>query len=156
MEAPTLLVADSTHRPILLPLVRSYHEFERVQMSDADRALAVAPLLEPGNSLGRVWLIRWRGDWIGYVAVCFGYSIEFAGRDAFIDEFFLRAGARGHGVGSRVLEQVMDLTGELGISALHLEVAAGNHRARSLYAKLGFESRDRFHLMSWRRRRGDA
>jgi ribosomal protein S18 acetylase RimI-like enzyme len=36
----------------------------------------------------------------------------------------------------------------LGVKGLHLEVARDNQRTKLLYAKHGFESRDRYHMMS--------
>lgn len=144
--------ADASRLDALLPLVRGYHEFEHVQMSDAHRAAAVAPLLEPDSPLGCVWLIHAAeeagGEAVGYVALCFGYSIEFRGRDAFVDEFFLVESARGQGLGSRVLERVKAEARALGIAALHLEVARDNARARRLYEKWGFGAREQFTLMS--------
>lgn len=145
---PELLLADASQLAALLPLVRGYHEFEHVTMSDAERAAAVAPLLQPDFGLGRIWLLRSGGEIVGYVALTFGYSIEFRGRDAFIDELFLVEKARGQGIGSTVLEFVKREAAALGIVALHLEVARDNRRARRLYERWGFEPREQFHLMS--------
>jgi len=88
------------------------------------------------------------GTGVGYIALCFGYSIEFAGRDAFLDEFFVTEPHRGRGIGRRVLGLVIEEAGRLGVRCLHLEVARANHWAQRLYSSAGFESRDRFHLMS--------
>ena len=41
-----LEMADESHLAALLPLVRAYHEFEQVAMSDAQRAQALRPLLQ--------------------------------------------------------------------------------------------------------------
>ncbi|MDX1379779.1 MAG: GNAT family N-acetyltransferase [Xanthomonadales bacterium] len=151
-EAFRLERADASRLDALLPLVRGYHEFEHVHMSDADRAAAIAPLLEPDSPLGCIWLIHSAGGAagaaVGYVALCFGYSIEFRGRDSFVDEFFLVESARGRGLGSRVLDRVKTEARALGIAALHLEVARDNARARKLYEKWGFGAREQFTLMS--------
>lgn len=140
--------AGQGDRNVLLPLVRAYHEFDHVAMSDAQRDAAVGPLLESDSPWGRIWLIRTQQATAGYVALCFGYSIEFRGRDAFIDELFVIEAFRGQGVGGAVLERVKTEAEALGIRALHLEVARDNERARRLYEKGGFRSRTRFHLMS--------
>src|SRR5690242_1648322 len=53
-------------------------------------------------SLGRVWLLLSDDPEqasAGYMVVCFGYSLEFGGRDAFIDELFVVAEHRGRGIG---------------------------------------------------------
>ena len=59
---------------------------------------------------------------IGYIAVCYSYSIEFGGRDAFIDEFYIAAAERGKGIGGRVLKEIATLLQMRGVVAVHLEV----------------------------------
>lgn len=142
-----LKIADVTDVEVLLPLVRQYHQFEQINMSDVERIKAFTPLLN-GNSLGQIWLILSSEKVVGYIALCFGYSIEFGGRDAFVDEFFIEATARGQGLGRKVLEAIKAEASRLRVIALHLEVARTNQRAKELYANLGFETRERFHLMS--------
>lgn len=142
MEARQADLAD------LLPLIRAYHEFEGVVMSDLQRAHAVAPLLVPDSAAGRLWLFRVDGQLVGYAALCFGYSIEFGGQDAFVDELFIAEPFRARGLGSSALESLIAEARVLGLSALHLEVACGNDRAQRLYERCGFRARDRFQLMS--------
>ena len=137
---------------VLLLLVRQYHEFEGIDMSDEDRVRALKPLLGD-STLGRILLIRVAGEVVGYLALCWGYSIEFGGRDAFIDEFFVIEPARRQGVGRAALRAAQASAKDLGILALHLEVAHDNTRARRFYESCDFTRRDRFHLMSWRTRR---
>lgn len=143
-----LQVADESHLQLVLPLVRDYHAFEKVEMTDADRVGALMPLLDAGAQLGRIWLVRSGDAVIGYGALCFGYSIEFRGRDAFVDELFIAEGWRGRGLGSRVVNRLKAEARALGIVALHLEVARTNDRARQMYEKWGFLARERYHLMS--------
>jgi len=131
----------------LLPLVAAYHAFEGIELPAETRKLSVATLLND-RRLGEVWQIRKSGRLIGYIALTFGYSIEFSGRDAFIDEFYIEPGGRGGGTGTEVLRQVKTLMSDRGVSALHLEVDRTNERARSLYGRLGFSSREKYHLMS--------
>lgn len=133
----------------LLPLVRAYHEFESVELDDGTRERVLRPLLGE-SSLGRIWLVSTAGQIVGYVALCFGYSIEFGGRDAFVDELFITEAHRGKGIGRAVLSHVESEAAALGIRALHLEVARTNSRARRLYAATGFRARERFFLMSHR------
>lgn len=132
----------------LLILVRAYHDFERIEHTDESRRAALLPLLAGDSPPGRVWLISGSGQTVGYVAVCFGYSIEFGGHDAFIDELYIVESARGKGIGTAVLERVKSEAARLGVRVLHLEVGLDNQRAKRLYLRAGFESRDRFHLMS--------
>jgi GNAT superfamily N-acetyltransferase len=143
-----LQIADESHLQLLLPLVRDYHAFEKVDMTDAERVGALTPLLHAHSGLGKIWLVRSRGAVVGYGALCFGYSIEFRGRDAFIDELFIAESWRGRGLGSRVVNLLKAEARALGAVALHLEVARTNDRARQMYEKWGFVARSRYHLMS--------
>lgn len=150
MDSPRFQVANDFHVAALLPLVRAYHEFEQIGLSEQQRRDAVLPLLGLDSQAGRIWLIFTSQKVVGYVALCFGYSIEFGGRDAFIDELFLVESARGQGIGKQVLDFVIRQATSLNIAALHLEVAHTNDRAKRLYSQAGFSARDRYHLMTFK------
>lgn len=143
-----LITATLADIDLLLPLVRAYHEFEEIVVSDEHRRQAIEPLLATDAALGRIWLVSVAERTVGYIALCLGYSIEFGGRDAFVDEFFLKESARGQGIGSEVLEAVKGEAARLAVCVLHLEVGIDNERARRLYAKAGFQARDQYHLLS--------
>ncbi|MCP4369735.1 MAG: GNAT family N-acetyltransferase [Deltaproteobacteria bacterium] len=107
-------------------------------------------------SLGRAWLIYDAHEPIGYVILTLGYSLEYHGRDAFVDELFIKAGHRGQGVGRKVMQFVEAEAGKLGINALHLEVEYANKRAQALYHKMGFEDHKRYLLTKWLEKEGDT
>jgi protein-L-isoaspartate(D-aspartate) O-methyltransferase len=96
-----------------------------------------------GEPLARAWLLREQGEAIGYVVVTLGFSIEYGGRDGFIDELYLVPAARGRGLGRKLLDFALARAGELGIGTLHLEVETGNARATRLYHAAGFEETGR-------------
>jgi GNAT superfamily N-acetyltransferase len=103
-------------------------------------ARALERLLED-PALGRVYLIEHDGTEVGYVAICFGFSLEFQGRDGFVDEIFVVPEARRKGIARAALEHAIELSGRLGVRALHLEAAKGNAHLLRLYASLGFRER---------------
>ena len=130
---------------VLLALMQEYYAhdhlaFRREQASDALGALLASP------ALGEVWLIEIAGQAIGYLALTFGFSLECGGRDAFIDELFLRASHRGQGAGTRAIRHALSRCAELGIRAVRLEVMRHNPDALRLYTRLGFEEHDRYLL----------
>jgi ribosomal protein S18 acetylase RimI-like enzyme len=131
----------------LLPLVENYHAFERIETAAETREAALAQLLDaPG--FGRIWLIRKQGRPIGYIAVCFGFSIELGGREAFIDEFYIIEGERGGGIGGRMVREVIDSLKSQSFVAIHLEIDTTNQDAQRLYQRMGFKRRDKYHLLS--------
>ncbi|MCA9795324.1 MAG: GNAT family N-acetyltransferase [Candidatus Eremiobacteraeota bacterium] len=106
---------------------------------------ALAELLA-NPAAGRLWLVQ-AGEPVGYLALTFGFSLELGGRDAFIDDLYIRPEARSQGIGTRALELAIEEADQLGLRALHLEVDHTNQRARQLYARLGFRERNRYFLM---------
>lgn len=132
---------------ILLQLVQEFHQLEGVSLSEQQRATALKILLENAE-LGGIWLICCSRQTVGYIALCTGYSIEFSGKDAFIDEFYIRSDYRGKGLGKQVLNQIQILAKVQGIQALHLGVERSNIKAQRLYAQADFEVREKYVLMS--------
>ncbi len=145
MTALNLAKPDDIER--LIPLVSAFHAEEGITLTDAARRGALTPLLE-GSPHGAIYLIGPGRAPIGYIAISFGWSIEFAGLDGMIDELYIRPGVRGRGIGSEVLFQLPKTLADVGMKALHLEVAHDNTRARQLYARMRFEPREDYMLMS--------
>lgn len=132
----------------LLEFMREFYEFDRLAFDGRAARSALQKILGD-DSLGRVWLIEVDGSPVGYVALTLGFSLEFHGRDAFVDELYVRAEHRGRGVGKRTLEFVEGACRSLGVRALHLEVGSANANAQAVYRKFGFEGHDR-HLLTKR------
>jgi hypothetical protein len=76
----TLELAVPVQLEELMPLVADSHSFEEVETSAEQRSHSVGKLLHDKN-LGEIWLVRQRDSLIGYIAVCYSYSIEFGWRD---------------------------------------------------------------------------
>ena len=91
-------------------------------------------------ALGGVYLIERSGAITGYLALCACFSLEFGGREAFVDELYVAAEHRGHGVGSEALRLAIAECRRLGLHALRLEVTPTNPRAQKLYERLGFRN----------------
>ena len=135
--------------PLILGLMAEYYAFDQIDfnMSKAQQALDSLFTLP---EFGVCWL-AFAGDMpVGYVVLTLGFSLEFGGREAFIDELFVREKYRGHGYGKRLIEQGIEGFSGLGVNAIHLEVARDNADAKAFYQKLGFEGRERFSPMSKR------
>ena len=131
----------------LLPLIAAYHAHEGIDSSDEHRRAALEVLFS-GEVQAAIWLIGPRRAPVGYIAVSFGFSIALGGRDAIIDEFYIRQAVRGRGMGGQALEVLAPMLRQMGVRALHLEVARDNARAQKLYTRAGFRARERYHLMT--------
>lgn len=122
---------------VLLPLMAEYYAFDQLDWNEAVARTALRGLLADERA-GRVWLIYAGAQLVGYVALTLGYSLEYGGRDAFVDEVFLRQASRRQGLGTQALAVVFDACRQLEVRAVHLEVARANSAAYALYEKLGF------------------
>lgn len=132
-------------------LVEAMREFNRVDDYGFDANVARAALQKFINdsSLGGLWVIEGGDKSIGYVVLSFGYSFEFHGRDAFIDELFIEADYRGQGIGRQAIQFIEEQCKSAGVNALHLEVDRTNLAAQALYQKTGFKDHDRFLMTKW-------
>lgn len=132
----------------LLTLIEELYALDGHRFDPCKARSAIAGLME--NPLyGRAWMIEVDGTLAGYVVVTFGYSIEYHGRDAILDEIYLREPFRGQGIGTQTITFVENECRQLGIHALHLEVMTDNPKARALYRRLGYASRPSLFLHKW-------
>ncbi len=143
---PQLRSATSSDLTLLVDFIRQFYAIDHYPF-DADIARQLLQHVIEDDSLGRVWLIDYMEKTIGYVVLTFGFSLEYRGRDAFIDELFLLDAYRGQRLGSQILQFVLDACPALGIHALHLEVERSNVAALHLYRRHGFAENDR-HLLT--------
>ena len=140
--------AVSTDSETLLPMMREFYLHEELAFDEAKARRALEGIL--GNdSFGEVFLILSDQTIAGYAVLTYGYSLEFHGRDAFVDELFLHEQFRGQGIAGQTLEFLASVCRENGIQALHLEVERKNAAAQRAYQKFGFADHDRYLLTKW-------
>src|SRR5579859_2148624 len=142
---PEFRLAISADIDLLIEFMRQFYAIDQYPFEEHAARIAAEQIVGD-HTFGRIWLITTEEEAIGYIVVTFGYSLEYHGRDAFIDEFFVTASHRNRGVGTKAMQFVLDRCPELGIHALHLEVERSNTAAQALYQNVGFEDHDR-HLM---------
>lgn len=140
--------ATVAHRDTLLMMMREFYAFEHLPWDEAEARRALDTLLEDGR-LGEVWLAVREGETAGYFVLSFGFSLEFRGRFALLDELFLREGHRGGGLGRRAMEQAVRACRAQGIRALRLEVEHRNTAAQAFYRRLGFHAHERHLMTQW-------
>jgi ribosomal protein S18 acetylase RimI-like enzyme len=127
-------------------LMQGYYRDDGLEFSQVQLSAMLRLLQEP--QWGRVYLLEVGELAAGYLAVCFGFSLELGGNDAFVDEVFVLPEQRGRGYGTQLLEFAAADCATLGVRALHLEVDRGNEGAQRLYDSLGYLRRDRYYTMT--------
>lgn len=140
-------LAGPDDAPRLLALIAKFHEECRIERTDAQREGALMPLLE-GSPLGAAWLFGPAKAPTGYTIITFGWSMEFGGMDAFVDELFIRPSVRKRGIASEVLMAISSSLSDVGVKALHLEVDREDAATQRLYSRAHFKLRDRYALMT--------
>ena len=117
-----------------------YQEDGRTPFLEQPAEKALRHLLDEPDR-GRVWLIERGGEPAGYLVLTWGFSLEFHGPDAFIDELYVAPRHRGVGLGREAVELAEGTCRAHGVGALHLEVETDNQRAHELYRRSGFAER---------------
>jgi len=143
----SLTLASGDHLDKLLPLIAAFHAEEGIKSTDETRRAGIGPLLD-GIPHGCAYLIGPARAPIGYIVICFSWSVEYGGLDATIDELFIRPGVRGRGIASEALIALPRALAGGGLRAIHLEVDNTNTRALKLYARAGFTLHERYQFMS--------
>jgi GNAT superfamily N-acetyltransferase len=122
---PSFRLAAESDTAALLKFMAAYYAFDGHGFDEQKARVALTTLLRDPD-LGCVWLIRDGEVPVGYVVICFSYSLEWLGRDAFVDEFYLLPEYRGRGW-----------------------VVRQNAAALQVYRKLGFKDRESTFLSKW-------
>jgi len=130
-------LAVSADTEALVQLVREYCIEDRHEFAESRVRAALAPLLMDDQH-GVVWIIG--EPPLGYAAVTWGFSLESGGQDALLDEVYLRE--RGRGLGTQLLQCIIDDLVARGMNRIFLETEAPNERARRFYARYGFATED--------------
>lgn len=131
----------------LLPLAAAFHAEMGIAADDDHRRRALTPLLE-GSPFGAVYLMGPARAPIGYVVLTFGWSVEYGGMDAFVDELYIRPGVRRRGIALEALNGLRNMLRAAGIVGLHLEVDRDDAATQALYHKAGFRVHERYILMT--------
>ena len=144
MTGPVIAVREAQPRDVrgLLAAMEEFYAESGYVVERATALQAFATLLADG-SLGRVWVAAEGEALRGYLVLTLGFSMEWGGRDAFVDDLFVRARWRGQGLGGRLLDAALAECRLRGVRAIHLEVASDNATAKALYARRGFAATGR-------------
>lgn len=140
--------ANEEELELVVSFIKDFYAIDNYRFNEEIVRAAVQQMLIDA-SLGRVYIIEFESLAIGYIMLTFSFSIEFKGRDAFIDEFYIGKEYRNRGYGKQTLALVFEQCARLGVNALHLEVERNNMRAQALYRDAGFIDHSRFLMTRW-------
>jgi GNAT superfamily N-acetyltransferase len=102
---------------------------KRLEMQQCDELIYLIAWVE-GQAVGHAVL-----EWAGKVHVALAHKIRNCPN---IDDLFVHPEHWSKGVGSQLLERAQDMAVSRGYRCVGLGVAVDNHRARTLYNRLGY------------------
>jgi ribosomal protein S18 acetylase RimI-like enzyme len=147
-QQATFREAIDADLPLLLQMMRAFYTYEKLPFDEA-RARAALEGLIANAAAGGVSVIELNGAPVGYAVLTIGYSLEFHGKDAFVDELFIEETSRRQGVGRQALQFLEEECRRLGIEALHLEVDKSDTGAQEFYRRAGYKDHDRYLMTKW-------
>jgi GNAT superfamily N-acetyltransferase len=147
---PTFHPLTSAALDAAVALMRDFYAEESLDYQEL-RARRALELLLTDPALGTFRFIQFDGAPVGYFVLTLAYSLEFAGRFALLDEFYVDPRHRGRGIGGQALEEIRQIAAGLGVAAIRLEVDRSNGRVRGFYQRAGFLPHDRDLMTKWLR-----
>jgi GNAT superfamily N-acetyltransferase len=124
--------------PELLPLMRAYCDFYRVDpadeaLLDMSRALLADPEREGLQLIGRDGQDRA----VGFATIFWSWSTLSAARIGVMNDLYVAPSARGSGLAEALIEACRERCVERGARVLCWQTAKDNFRAQRLYERMG-------------------
>lgn len=148
-------VDDLAYRPAcvedeatILGLMRDFYAEEHLVFEETTAQRVVRELFTHPQ-FGLILLLESGARVVGHATLTFGFSLEFHGRYALLDELYLIPAVRGRGWGRRCLDFATEIARAHGVATLRLEVSHANTRARAVYLKAGFHDDRRDLFTQW-------
>ena len=122
----------------LLPLLRAYCDFYRVDPSDEDLVDLCRVLIADPDREG-LQLIARNEDTraVGFATIYWTWSTTQAGRLGVMNDLFVAEGSRGAGVAERLIEACRQECASRGVRRLAWQTAPENRRAQAVYERIG-------------------
>lgn len=140
---PIFQKVTTAELPDLLALMRELYEHTGMPWSaDIAENSARELLRSPGK--GGAWLVRVESEAIGYFVLTLGFSLEFGGTFALLDELYIVPRSRSQGIGSATLQFIEQQSQELGAATLRLETGTDNFDAVRFYERHGLVREQRY------------
>jgi GNAT superfamily N-acetyltransferase len=135
----TITTVGTADIPELMPMLRAYCDFYRVDPSD-ERLLALVAALIAEPSEGLQLIARdTDGTPLGFATIYWTWQTLHAGRVGVLNDLFVVPASRGSGTGRALIERCRELCRERGAEKLVWETAPDNTTAQRLYDGIGAE-----------------
>jgi ribosomal protein S18 acetylase RimI-like enzyme len=139
------LVLKSNSINVLLEMMQSFYQIDNYSF-DYQLQKNNINYIQQNEDQGEIWLFQYDNIIIGYTFISFGFSFEYGGKTALIDELFIKESYRGKGLGKICLNFISKRCASKDVKSLQMEVENHNDGALKLYTDCGFKNKGRFYL----------
>ena len=131
----------------ILPLVKSYWEFEDISGFESEKVGIQLQRLLTETNTGSGWIAT-KGDIVvGYLLAVYVFSLEHLGLTAEIDEFFVLSTCRGSGIGEKLLDAAEAEFLRIGCTNVSLQLSRKNEAGRKFYHRHQYTERSGYELL---------
>jgi GNAT superfamily N-acetyltransferase len=124
----------------LLPLMRAYCDFYRVDPTDEDLlAMSRALITDPDGEGVQIIARDGEGNAVGFATIFWTWSTLSASRIGVMNDLFVAPEARGSGLAEALIAECVDRCRARGARSLGWQTAKDNLRAQSVYERVGAE-----------------
>ena len=135
----TIDTVGAADLPELMPMLRAYCDFYRVDPTDERlRALVSALIADPSEGLQLIARDS-DGTPLGFATIYWTWQTLYAARVGVLNDLFVTPASRGSGAGRALIERCRELCRERGAEKLVWETALDNTTAQRLYDGIGAE-----------------
>jgi GNAT superfamily N-acetyltransferase len=138
-------IAAENDIDLILDMMSEFYKHEQIKYNKEILRPVIIDMIQ-NPSLGKIWLINADSEVIGYFTLTFIFSMEYGGRNALLDEIFIKDSFRRKGIGKQTLKFIEQQCKLNDIHAIHLQVNNFNPSAKNLYEFFGFEVVDRIFM----------
>jgi GNAT superfamily N-acetyltransferase len=139
LSTPDITVVGEADLPELMPMVRSYCDFYRVDPSDEKLAeLSRALIANTGEGLQLIARDA-TGSPLGFATIFWTWQTLYAARVGVLNDLYVTPQSRGTGSGRALIAHCLRLCTERGAVKLVWETAPDNETAQRLYDGIGAE-----------------
>lgn len=137
MEQSPIETVTADNLEEILPLVRQYQEFYKIADISDERNREFFSRFCGDNPSGNQFMFRQNGKAVAFATVYFSYTSSLPAKVAVLNDLFTLPGARGQGVGRKLIEHCRAYAKENGAARLQWLTAADNQEAQHLYDSIG-------------------
>jgi ribosomal protein S18 acetylase RimI-like enzyme len=135
----TIRIATLRDAPAITSLVIAFRDFLlRLAPSDVQAAQGIEMLLRASDT--QIFIACDEEQAIGYVIQRYRPSMWDCGMEATLEDLFVDAAARQHGVGQALADFAVKTAADRGCTAISLNTNEFNVAASKIYSKLGFDA----------------